>query len=383
MRKALAALIMAIAVGIGSVAFSQSNLSSAETRFLSDPENAKETAAYGEALFAENDILDSVVYLERARFLGYESPLLKMVLQRATKDMRATSPIRLEAGWSPAPSPDGRSVAYVTEDGMWLYTLESKHKEKVTDLARSKVKPRWNSQGLKIAVLDPKRLVIVDIAKKTSWAEKLPGLSTESSLIWAGNGDYVAFNLSGGAYLYQVSSRNLKRVYGQGATVAFSADSKSLLVQYRNTIYSISLSNGQAYPLRSIPEKASVELWSENGESGIGLSDEKSSGDRYSGNDPIFTDFRSVKAPLQLPHSYNWGLSLGADGKRFAAGECSGIIGDTFVVLWIASTDGTKHAPVDAGEIEFIPWAFSKDGTLFAYSKYEGRDWVYVVAAER
>lgn len=157
--------------------------------------------------------------------------------------LRSSQPIM-----SPAWSPDGKKMAYVSFENrraeIFIVDIASGRREKITGYPGINNAPAWSPDGKKLAVTLSKEgypdIYIVDIAtKKLERITQSRAIDTESS--WAADGQSLIFTSDRGGnpqiYRVKLSDKSVERVTFEGnynASATFSPNAKDLVLLHRN-----------------------------------------------------------------------------------------------------------------------------------------------------
>lgn len=356
---------------------------SAENQFRLNPDDAKITAAFGEALIKDNLLPDALVYLQKARSLGHISPSLNAVLAWSAKGRWQFERIKLGPGGRPAPSPDGRLVAYYQNNGLWIYQMSDGARTRLSPLIQGRNFLRWDPHGARIATVTSRELQIIDVPSGEQQFVELGSIPLARSLVWSDDGRYLAFVQTEGlsVWVYDCAAKSLRLLCRGAETAAFSRGTRALVIDRLGELSEITMDDEAETPLRRLD--ARIQIWSAGGRWGIGCRSLGGETDWIVGNDPIFTDGIKIRTIMSFPHCRTHALALSANGTMSAFTTGVGLPRDFFSVLWTVSSDSKTWSPVDHGQIDLSPWAISADGILLAYTKFENEEIVYLARSKK
>lgn len=164
-------------------------------------------------------------------------------------------PIHTYGITDPAPSPDGESIAIASKGWLWLLNIESGIAKRITDSASVDSRPRWSSDGKRIAFVRDKgndtAVVIKHLASGSELVIDSEAIDLDPEFSEDGRVIYYTSGKSGSLELYQrdIDSaseqkitelkqvvRNARRVAGQKGIVYLHGAGAKRVLRHRNFV---------------------------------------------------------------------------------------------------------------------------------------------------
>jgi len=211
---------------------------------------------------------------------------------------------------SPAWSPDGKKIAYVsfekTRSQIFIADVASGERQLVSSFAGINGAPAWSPDGKKLALVLSKtgnpKIYILDLASK-HLQQMTHGVSIDTEPSWAPAGKSLIFtsDRGGSPQIYQLnlSSGRIQRVSFAGnynARASLTSDGKSMVMLHRNGGFNIAvqdMNNGNLRVLTNVGQNESPSL-SPNGKMILYAS-------HYGGNGVLSVVSTDGRVRLRLP----------------------------------------------------------------------------------
>jgi hypothetical protein len=131
-------------------------------------------------------------------------------------------------------SPDGKSVAFAQDGGIWTARADGSHARRI---AASGTAPLWSPSGTEIAYVRtaPGQVGDLWVVDTKSGVSRLVARSFSDNGGWSPNGRLIASLNIGGLAVVDVATGKVRRLPFVGYPSAWSPDSKELLVSGRST----------------------------------------------------------------------------------------------------------------------------------------------------